>query len=157
VEIHTQCVCKVLLVYLLAYSNTLEALKIEDTGRAYSNLELAADLKGVLSQHSLSLRELSIWTTRDQGWALGVSNKDLLMVPLPVLETLTVSVFMGSKKEGEGDDYLVSSEPFVLVNHLNVVITRKFAWIKYLTAPTFPSYADFILTQWWTPAKSRGS
>ncbi|KAH6908031.1 hypothetical protein BKA70DRAFT_1280548 [Coprinopsis sp. MPI-PUGE-AT-0042] len=104
-EIQLGGICKPLLQYLLSYRNTLQQL-ILTVSRSASNQALAADFDKVLLQHQSSLSELRINAPLDDGWALGENNKDLLLVSLPVLETLKLPVFLGNGTPAEGEDYL---------------------------------------------------
>ncbi|KAH6910352.1 hypothetical protein BKA70DRAFT_1272857 [Coprinopsis sp. MPI-PUGE-AT-0042] len=110
VEINSQCICEPLIRYLLSYRNTVQQLTIEDADRTYSNLELAADLNEILLQHKSSLRNLTIAAARDNGWAVGDNNMELLTIPVPALEALSVSVFVSSNGTEEINDYLVSAQ-----------------------------------------------
>jgi hypothetical protein len=125
VEINCGYICEPLLQYLLSYSQTLEVLKIADIGRARSKLAPSTDFNRALSQHGPSLRELTVRTDKDHGWAMGENNKDLLMVPLSALESLSVSVAVGDVQPLEKDDYLVSARLWMLINSLNMSVTRE--------------------------------
>ncbi|KAH6910358.1 hypothetical protein BKA70DRAFT_1272875 [Coprinopsis sp. MPI-PUGE-AT-0042] len=92
VDIYLKCICRPLLQYLLSYGSTLQPL--------------AADFNNAISQHKSSLHTLSIRSSWDNGLAFGNNNKELLLLPLPALETLRVPVFVDSGWAQEGDAYL---------------------------------------------------
>ncbi|KAH6910351.1 hypothetical protein BKA70DRAFT_121714 [Coprinopsis sp. MPI-PUGE-AT-0042] len=104
-EIQSNGVCKPMLRYLLSYRDTLQRL-ILSVNRSDLDQLLAADLDAVLLQHQCSLRELCISAKLNSGWALGVKNKGLLLVSLPVLDTLSIPVFLDSGGSEEEEDYL---------------------------------------------------
>ncbi|KAH6910359.1 hypothetical protein BKA70DRAFT_1272878 [Coprinopsis sp. MPI-PUGE-AT-0042] len=94
-EIKSGGICKPLLQYLLSYRNTVQQLTL-NVSLSTANQRLAEDLDKVLLNHQSSLRELSISAPLDEGWALGENNKDMLLVSLPVLQSLKIPVFMDS-------------------------------------------------------------
>ncbi|KAH6910353.1 hypothetical protein BKA70DRAFT_1272858 [Coprinopsis sp. MPI-PUGE-AT-0042] len=104
-EIQSGGICKPLLQYLLSYRDTLQTLTL-NVSRSPSNQVLAVDLDTALLNHQTSLCELSISAKLDEGWALGENNKDMLLVPLPALESLRIPVYLGSDGSYEGEDYL---------------------------------------------------
>lgn len=99
-EVHVGGLCKEMLEYLLSYSDTLQVLELRVSHSA-SNRPLATYLDNVLSNHQHSLRHLSISAAVDEGWVLGENNKDMLLVPLPVLDSLSVSVSLDYNDDGE--------------------------------------------------------
>lgn len=117
-EIQSNGVCKPMLQYLLSYKDTLKRLVVS-VNRDDPQRPSATDLDKILLHHQSSLRELSISAKRNSGWSLGLNNKGILLVPLPVLDTLNIPVFLGNSNDIEDEDYLVrdrsaicSSDPF---------------------------------------------